>query len=253
MTVVCEDALPFLSAYFDRELDIAKSLEVEGHLQECERCVAALKQHEALRAALGAAPLAFVPPAGFESRVRKAVRREARPRTRFTFAPWRWAAVPLVASLAAVLSWSLAIHHATSTESAMLGELVSGHVRSLQVDHLVDVTSSDQHTVKPWFNGKVDFAPRVADFTADGFPLVGGRVDYVAGRPVAALVYRHRQHVINVFIWPAGSDGGAAIEPFAAAGYHLLRWQAAGLTYWAVSDLNPADLESLARLLQQTS
>jgi len=251
--MTCEQAQPLLSAYVDRELDITKSLEIESHVRECNRCSAMLQQHEALRSALNAASLAFVPPTGLERRVRKAVRREAQPRVLFTLAPWRWAAVPMAATLAAALTWSVAIHRGGTTgEDVVLSELVSGHIRSLMVDHLVDVATSDQHTVKPWFNGKVDFAPPVTDFTASGFPLVGGRVDYIAGRPVAVLVYHRRQHVVNVFIWPSGSDDDQGLRTLASEGYHLLRWTRSGLTFWAVSDVNAVDLESLAGLLRDS-
>src|SRR6185295_15025019 len=151
----CEQARPLLSAYFDRELDVAKSLELEGHLRECERCTAVVKQHEALHGALGAASLVFAPPRDLEWRLRKAVRREAKPRSLSVLRPWRWAALPVAATLAAALSWSVAVNRGEpSADDPVLAELVSGHVRSLQVDHLVDVATSDQHTVKPWFNGK---------------------------------------------------------------------------------------------------
>ena len=249
--MTCEQAQPLLSAYVDRELDITKSLETEDHLRGCTRCSAALQQHDALRSALNAASLAFVPPKGLERRVRKALRREAQPKVLFTLALWRWAAVPMAATLAAALTWSVAIHRGGTTgEDVVLSELVSGHVRSLMVDHLVDVATSDQHTVKPWFNGKVDFAPPVADFTASGFPLVGGRVDYIAGRPAAVLVYKRRQHVVNVFIWPSAQHEAEALSNVTFDTYHLLQWSASGLTFWAVSDVSGADLESLARLFQ---
>jgi len=180
------------------------------------------------------------------------VRREARPRGLFTLPPWRWAAVPVAATLAAAFAWSVAVSRSgTSADDLVLAELVSGHVRSLMADHLVDVATSDQHTVKPWFNGKVDFAPPVADFKASGFPLVGGRVDYIAGRPAAVLVYKRSQHTVNVFIWPAGKEEGQALRNATVQGYHLLRWSGSGLTFWAVSDVNSTDIESLARLFQE--
>ncbi len=249
--MTCDQARPLLSAYVDRELEVTRSVEIAAHLQECSGCAAVLKQHEALRASLGAESLVFAPPAGLERRVRTALHRAARPRDRFLRAFQRWAPVPLAAALAAALSWSVAIQRgAPSGEDLLLMELVSGHVRSLLVDHLVDVASSDRHTVKPWFNGKVDFAPPVMDFTASGFPLVGGRVDYVAGRSVAVLVYKRRQHFVNLFIWPDGKDEGPALRNLTSQGYHLLRWSRSGLTFWAVSDVGSADLESLAQLLR---
>jgi anti-sigma factor RsiW len=252
--MTCEQARPLLSAYFDRELDVATSLEIERHAQACERCAAMLQQHDALRAALGAAPLAFAPPDDLEERVRGALRREVRAHTPSVVSRWRWAAVPLAAALAAALAWSVASYRdARSGEEIVLAELVSGHVRSLMADHLVDVATSDQHTVKPWFNGKVDFAPPVADFAASGFPLVGGRVDYVAGRPVAVLVYKWRQHTVNVFIWPSGGAASQDLRSLVREGYHLVGWEKSGLTFWAVSDLNPVDLENLAHLLRDAA
>lgn len=249
--MTCEQARPLLSAYFDRELDVATSLEIGRHVQACEHCAAVLQQHDALRAALGAAPLVFAPPNGLEERVRAAVRREVRSNAPSVSSRWRWAAVPLAAALAAALAWSVASSRsAPSGEQIVLAELVSGHVRSLMADHLVDVATSDQHTVKPWFNGKVDFAPPVADFAASGFQLVGGRVDYIAGRPVAVLVYKWRQHMVNVFIWPSGGAGSQDLHSLAREGYHLVGWEKSGLTFWAVSDLNAADLENLARLFR---
>jgi anti-sigma factor RsiW len=250
MTMSCEQAWPLLSAYFDRELGVTKNLEIEGHLRECERCTAVVKQHEALRGALSAASLVFAPPMGLEWRVRKTVRRAARPGTRFALPPLRWATVAVAATLSAALSWSVAVNRgASSGDDLVLAELVSGHVRSLMVDHLVDVETSDQHTVKPWFNGKVDFSPPVVDLGTSGFPLVGGRVDYIAGRPAAVLVYKRNQHVVNVFIWPAGKE--EALRNASFQGYHLLRWSGSGLTFWAVSDVSSADIESLARLFQE--
>jgi anti-sigma factor RsiW len=240
-----------MSAYVDRELDVASSVQMEAHLAGCSSCGAAVERAEALRAAIGSAALTYPAPPDLASRIHAAIQRETRPRAVLARRAWRWAAVPAAAALAAAASWIAVVNVAgTGSQQRLVDELVAGHVRALMVDHLVDVTSSDQHTVRPWFNGKIDFAPPVADYTSSDFPLIGGRVDYVGGRPVAALVYRHRQHVINVFIWPAGGEPGE--REVASQGYHLLRWSDAGLEYWAVSDLNSGELANLAELIRRS-
>ena len=151
------------------------------------------------------------------------------------------AALAVVLTLIAVLP---------RTSDPLLEDLVAGHVRSLQADHLVDVAATDQHTVKPWFNGKLDFSPPVHDFSGRGFPLIGGRLDYVGGRPVAALVYGRRQHLINVFLWPAvgAAPGGPAAVTH--QGYRLLHWTTSDYTCWVVSDLAPPELDDFGALLR---
>jgi len=249
--VTCDEARALLPAYVDHELDVGASLQIEAHLAVCRGCAAAVESAEALRAAIGSATAIWPAPAELAPRICAAIRREARPRAPLARRTWSWAAVPGAAAVAAGLAWMLVVHGGgTGGRPGRLDELVAGHVRSLMVDHLVDVASSDQHTVRPWFNGKIDFAPPVADYTASGFPLIGGRVDYLGGRPVAALVYRHQQHVINVFVWPNGGDPSAARE-ISSQGYHLLNWSDAGLEYWAVSDLNERELAGLVELIRQ--
>jgi len=133
-------------------------------------------------------------------------------------------------------------------EREVVGQVLDAHLRSLQLTHLIDVASTDQHTVKPWFVGKLDFAPAVVDLASDGFPLVGGRLDVVGGQSVAALVYARRKHVINVFVWPS-EKSNAALRSGAERGYTWIRWTRGGLRFWAVSDVAAADLEEFARLL----
>jgi len=162
----------------------------------------------------------------------------------------RWLALAASLALVAVggtVGYQLAERRAG--EGALTDQVLASHVRSLMPGHLTDVVSSDQHTVKPWFNGKLDYSPPVPDFTTQGFPLRGGRLDYVGGRPVAALVYGRRQHVINVLLWPAiAAAEGPSVRT--RQGYHLLHWTAGDYTWWVASDLGLSELQEFAGLLR---
>ena len=149
-----------------------------------------------------------------------------------------WAASLLVVSRFSTLE---------TRESPLVEEVIASHVRSMMAEHLTDVASSDRHTVKPWFSGKLDFAPQVADLAADGFPLVGGRLDYIANRPVAALVYQRQQHVINLFTWPSAESTARAPRLITHQGYQIFEWVKGGMQYWLISDLNAAELQTLAQ------
>jgi anti-sigma factor RsiW len=246
----CPDPVSrLLEPYLDGELDVVRSLEVERHLSSCAVCSGALGDHRALRAALADASLHYEAPRGFEDGMRAAVRKAAgAPPPRAT-SNARWWAVAASLSAVAATVVALAVVRAPS-EQGLDHEVVSAHVRSLMADHLTDVASSDRHTVKPWFNGRLDFSPTVNDLAQDGYPLIGGRLDYVGGHPAAALVYGRGNHVVNVFVWPAtagdGSDGESSLR-----GYNVIRWRHAAMSYCAVSDLNVTELRELARLLQR--
>jgi len=181
-------------------------------------------------------------PAAVMESVRAAVRREAARETPKAVGPhYGWWAVAASVLLALSLGWNLALLRSRpSAGDQMADALVSNHVRSLMGNHLLDVETSDQHTVKPWFNGKVDFSPEVKDLAGEGFPLMGGRVEYISGRTAAALVYRRRQHLINLFIWPAGPN--VTRREWFRQGFHLIQWQQGGMSYWAVSDLTADEL-----------
>jgi anti-sigma factor RsiW len=169
-------------------------------------------------------------------------------------ATWGWRGVGIAATLFAIVSLSLVfILKSPSAEELLSQEIVSSHVRSLMADHLTDVPSTDQHTVKPWFNGKVDFSPQVTDLTQQGFTLVGGRLDYVENKPVVALVYLRRKHFINLFTWLSSVDAHDAGKTWTRQGYNLIHWTKSSMTYWAVSDITPTELEEFAHAIQNPS
>jgi anti-sigma factor RsiW len=236
-----------LHGFIDGELDAAHSLELEQHLATCPHCAGQLERFLALRQVVSQKGVRWRAPEHVRAQVLAAIAQETATQPRPSVSPWtkvfgmvrQWLFVPSLAALAASLLLVLApVQHRSSIEE----EVVAGHVRSLLADHLTDVATSDQHTVKPWFNGKIDFSPPVVDLAQKGFPLVGGRVDYLDGRVVAALIYRRRGHLINVFVWPAPSGATAVTS---RDGYNIENWSKGGLTFWAVSDAAADDLGRL--------
>jgi anti-sigma factor RsiW len=244
----CQETQNWIDGYVDGELDLARSLEVEHHLRECTACARAVQDRQRLSAAIRAGSLYHAAPAGLRRRVLSSVRKAGKEAPAARVMPWLLRYAALAAVL--VMAWGAwRALPASPAEEALTQEVVAGHIRSLMAGHLMDVASTDQHTVKPWFNGKLDFAPPVEDLADQGFPLVGGRLDYLDNRPVAALVYRRRQHCINLFLWPSTQDSERA-TPAAVRGYHLIRWTQSGMHFWAVSDLNSRELQTFVQLLQ---
>lgn len=243
----CAEIRLLLHAHADGELDVTNSLELERHLKTCAACAAEKNSLQSLGAALRSGDLNFRAPDSLKKDLRQFVRdlsEEKKPRKEFN-PSWFWKFIAFGATAFALLV--IFLHPAGISEhDAFLNEVIASHVRSLQVEHLTDVVSSDQHTVKPWFDGKIDFAPDVKDFAAQGFPLVGGRLDYLNGRAVAALIYRHNKHFINVFVWPAMDTLKPATEM--RRGYAIINCATNGLHYCLVSDMNPTDLGELAGL-----
>jgi len=251
--VSCARASSLLHAYFDGELDAAGAAEFESHLESCPECRAALAAQETLRSSLRSSNLRARAPEGLRRAVEAKLAAPARGGAARFSGVTAWRALALAASflLVVVIGWQQLKSPSGARGDAMLvSSIVDAHLRSLQPGHLIDVVSTDQHTVKPWFDGKIDFAPPVRDFAADGFPLEGGRLDALSGRSVAVVVYARRKHVINVFVWPTTQED-AAPSSGSHLGYNWVRWRKDGMESIAVSDVNGADLEALSQLLRK--
>ncbi|HXZ89114.1 MAG TPA: anti-sigma factor [Candidatus Binataceae bacterium] len=250
--MTCEEARPLLDAYIDGELELMLSFDIERHVRGCAACARAVGNIRALSGELSAGAAYYSAPPALAARVRAAIRNEQRaqgrallPLVRFNF---RWVAGAAALLMAAIVGSAVLVPR-PSPDDAIARAVVADHVRSLMENHLTDVLSSDQHTVKPWFDGRVDFAPPVEDFAARGFPLVGGRLDYLSDRAVAAVIYRRRKHVINLFVWPTPGARDTAMTTGVRQGYNLVHWTRAGLTYWVVSNLNGAELREFSEMV----
>jgi anti-sigma factor (TIGR02949 family) len=231
-----------LSVYLDEELDPVASDAVSSHLESCPECSRELGRLRSLQSVLRGHVETHVAPARLRARVGALTGRPAPAPRRFGWERiFAWAGAAAVAAAA----WLVVVRLPANAEQALATEVVSSHVRSMMASHLTDVTSTDQHTVKPWFDGKLDFAPPVTDLAAQGFPLLGGRLDYLGGHTVAALVYGRRKHVINLFLWPRNGDRPA--REVTLRGYHTVHGAKNGMEYWAVSDVNAQDLEALVQ------
>lgn len=245
----CKHALALLTAHVDGELDAHDVHALDDHLRDCADCRGQHAALQSLRSAVSAHATRHRAPEDLADRITEALPAAAtgsgRPLGRF----WSGAGVgaAATAALAIVLGWGI-LSLQPSPDDLLADEVIANHVRSLQGGHTVDVTSSDQHTVKPWFNGKLDYAAPVHDLTAQGFALEGGRLDYFAHRPVAALVYRHRLHTINLFVVPSKPGRAAPAGTFHRQGFAIEHWTQDGMEFWAVSDADAATLGQLRTL-----
>jgi mycothiol system anti-sigma-R factor len=262
----CEEAIKLMDGYLDGELEPMTSQRIEEHLRECHKCEQAYEADTALAHAISRGAPYYKAPTELRERIQFSLRdaigvRALRSAARETHAlltspraarrlvlpeiPWNWFALAAAIVLAAIIASSVLPRlRPSASEQFLATQLIASHVRSLMADHLTDVASSDQHTVKPWLDTKLDFAPPVVDLSNEGFPLIGGRLDYLDNRPVAALVYGRRKHFINLFVWPAASNESKAPKTITREGYQLLHWADPDFDYWAVSDVNVNDLQT---------
>lgn len=250
----CTHAQNLLDIYLDCELDPMRSLEIEEHLRDCARCAQSQSDRTALRRSFKNESLYFKAPSDLQNQIRRSVRQAAKaeaPAGWFS-ASWFKMAAPLAAAALVVLT-VVPRFLGPSPDELLTQEVVAGHIRSMMADHLADVPSTDEHTVKPWFNGKLDFSPPVSDLASAGFPLIGGRLDYLNNRPVAALIYRRDKHVINVFVWPAEQATTSSVSIKMQQGYNVIRWSSAGMNFWVISDLESSQLEKFTELLNASN
>jgi anti-sigma factor RsiW len=261
----CKEATKLMDGYLDGELDPITSQTIEQHLRECHNCDQAYKAHGSLIRAIGNATPYFKAPAELRERIQSSLREEVaeRPtrnvvrdsqvlfrrrqpelRTILLGTPWNWLGLAATIIFAAIIALNVVPRlQRPGADQFLATQLIASHVRSLMANHLTDVASSDQHTVKPWLDAKLDFAPAVVDLGSEGFPLLGGRLDYLENRPVAALVYQRRKHFVNLFVWPAESGSTNRTKTITRQGYQLLHWVDADFNYWAVSDVSESDLQ----------
>jgi anti-sigma factor RsiW len=244
--MTCDEAQILLHALLDNELDASHAREVETHIATCPRCTAEFAAYRQMREAIAKADLRYTAPARLRQRLDAALPKPAAAPSNVTSLASRrsvlrgFALGSAVSAMAATLLVAVVLRQ--DDQQTIESEIVSSHLRSLQPGHLIDVASSSQHTVKPWFNGKLDVSPPVIDLTAQGFTLIGGRLDYVDARAIGAVVYKRRAHVINLFVAQTPNVARKAAKIETVQGFNIRRWSDRGLNYWAVSDIGADEL-----------
>jgi len=255
----CKEAEGWLDAYHDGELHLPAAIDLEQHLSNCHACALSLENKARAGSQIRAA--AFKAPDQLAQNIRAALQSQPLSvnnavalRGGHLRIDWKWSAA---AAAVVCVGLILSIFRPES-EAVTIDEITDSHIRSLIGNHLVDVASSDQHTVRPWFEGKVDFAPAVPDLTSKGFEIIGGRLDYIAGHAAASLVYQHRKHFISLFLWP--NDGEAATsqaikfeKKAAQRGYHILHWHGGGMNCWAVSEISDDELHEFGQFFANST
>jgi anti-sigma factor RsiW len=249
----CDRVQLLLNGYIDGELDLVSSLDIEQHLQSCAACSRYYKQLTSLHSAASNKSLYHSAPPSLEKQIRSSLGKASPTKPAWFNFSWSLfaASLLLVAFLFSIAGFLGRGLFTQLSETPLAQQVQNAHVRSLMADHLMDVASTDQHTVKPWFDGKLDFSPPVIDLAGQGFPLIGGRLDYLDGHPVAALVYQRNKHYINVFIWPT-TDKLEGLQNSTDNGYNLFHWSQSGMTFWAVSDVETTQLETFVQLFQNS-
>jgi len=250
----CDFSGTLLHAYLDGELDAVRAAEFERHIETCRECTATLGAAESMRSTLQRAQLYETAPANLRRKIRTELKTSSSASgAAAPIAAWRWLAAAAAILLVTGVAWFVVPRFRTPAMASTVTstEVIDAHIRSLQAGHLTDVASTDQHTVKPWFDGRLDFIPPVKDFMDEGFPLIGGRLDVLGERNVAALVYGRRKHFINVFVWPTKEPDTPIHPPGSRQGYQWVHWRHQGMEFCAISDVSAQDLHELAQLFVQ--
>jgi anti-sigma factor (TIGR02949 family) len=241
--MTCDEARNSLDAYVDGELDLSRQLEMEAHVEGCANCQNEVGQITNFKTLLRSNMPAYLAPPELQSKIRATLQKESRTRHEWFFSYGKQLAyAAALIALGFALSWTW-FSVAPRKDNQLVADAISNHARSLMVSHLLDCTSSDQHTVRPWFNGKLDYSPPVPDLAQAGYSLKGGRIDMLDRRAVAAIVYEHGEHVINLFVWPAG-DQKIDIDLQSQHGYHYCAGNISGFNYFCISDVSGPDLEA---------
>jgi anti-sigma factor RsiW len=249
----CDRVRLLLNGYIDGELDLVSSLDIEEHLQSCAACSEHYRLLKSIHIVTSNQSLYHPAPSYLQKRLLASFAKPSPTLPTWFSAPWNlFSAALLVLLLLSVVGFLGRDLFTPQSETSLAEQVQTAHVRSLMANHLMDVASTDQHTVKPWFNGKLDFSPPVVDLSSQGFPLIGGRLDYLDGRPVAALIYQRNKHYINLFIWPSTAKQ-EGLQSSADNGYHLLHWTQSGMSFWAVSDVETTELETFVQLFQNST
>jgi anti-sigma factor RsiW len=250
----CADCRDAMNAYVDDELMADERSDVQAHLESCGDC---RREHDVLAATSRTLKEGLVrhrAPDVLKARIRSALAqptafdRSVPPPKR----PWLRLAAAGVMIAAASSALTFGAMQRPAAQRTATADVLTSHIRSLMPGHLLDIASTDQHNVKPWFNGRLDLSPSVPRLDSIGFPLLGGRVDYVSGRSVAVVVYGRRQHIINVFSWPSSDSPPLAPSVSTQKGYHIVHWRNEGMEMWAVSDLNVGELQQLVTAFEQS-